>query len=177
MLEIGGVFQVFLADLVAGTNEPVSLVDDGGFFPDGAASPSVAASGATAFEAPPADPDAEVFVRDVEQETTRVASTVGLGLDLCEISPCGAFNPSISDDGRFVAFELRGLATVDEVVIKDLVTGAVTPLTRMAGADGDSLEPQLGASGDFVVLSSFANQLGGASGVGEPNVFFEGPLD
>jgi hypothetical protein len=116
-------------------------------------------------------------VRDVAQASTRTVSTVGLGADLCTSSPCGSFSPSISDDGRFVAFVVRGLLPVDEVVVKDLVTGAVTPLTRMAGADADSFEPQLGASGDFVVLSSFASDLGGASGLASPNIFLEGPVD
>jgi hypothetical protein len=70
-----------------------------------------------------------------------------------------------------------GLTSVDEIMVQDLATGSITPLTRMAGADGHSLEPSLGASGDFVALTSFASQLGGVSGAGSPNVFMEGPLD
>jgi hypothetical protein len=46
----------------------------------------------------------------------------------------------------------------------------------MAGADGDSLEPALGASGDLVALSSFASSLGGVTGEAAPNVFLEGPV-
>ncbi len=175
--DIGGVFQVILQDLVAGTSQVVSVLDDGSLFPNGAAAPSVAAGGATAFEAPPGDPDSEIFVRSIANASTRAASESGLGRPLCAASPCGSFDPSISDDGRFVAFVVRGLLPIDEVVIKDLVTGAVTPLTRMAGADADSFDPELGASGDFVALSSFASQLGGVLGGASSNVFLEGPID
>ncbi|MBW2387996.1 MAG: hypothetical protein JRG89_06115 [Deltaproteobacteria bacterium] len=174
---VAGVSQVFLYDLAAQSTTEVSVLDDGSFFPLGAGAPSVANGSATAFETPPGDVDSEVFVRDVAKADTSPASTVGIGQNICTGSPCGAFSPSISDDGRFVAFVVRGLLAIDEIMIKDLVSGSVTPLTRMAGADGDSYEPSLGESGDFIALTSFASQLGGVSGAAAPNVFLEGPDD
>lgn len=150
---------------------------DDGFFALGAGSPSVANNGNTAFETPPGKTDSKVFVRNIEESVTIGASTLPTGDDVCSHSPCGAFSVSISDDGRFLAYVLKGLGPVDEVIIKNLDTGSLTPLTRMADADGNSLAPSLGASGDFVALTSFASQLGGVMGGGQPNVFLEGPLD
>jgi len=179
--DVGGVFQVFLVDLGAGSTVPVPVsVEDGagaGFLLAGGGAPSVANGAGTAFETPPGDVDSEILVRNVAENDTSAASTVGIGQNLCTFSPCGAMAPSISDDGRFVAFVLRGLLPFDEVVIKDLITGSLTPLSRMAGADDDSLDPSLGESGDFVALTSFASQLGGVAGAADPNVFLNGPVD
>jgi hypothetical protein len=157
----------------------VSRVDgvDGGFLALGGGNPEVADPGRTAFEAPVADPDSDVLVRDPRTDRNRVASSVALGQPLCTTSPCGAFAPSISSDGRFVGYTVQGLAGFDEIVVADLVTGSLTPVTRMAEADGDSGEPRLGSRADFLVFSSFASQLGGAPGGGTPGIFLEGPVD
>lgn len=181
--QVGGISQVFLVDLSqpSPVAEAVSLVDGlgGGFLPLGAGAPDVADGGRSAFESPLADPDVEIVVRDPRTGRNRVASDLrlGLGRSLCSSSPCGAFAPSLSRDGRFVAYTLRGLGPVDEIVIADLATGDLTPLTRMADADGASSEVRLGDGGDFAVFSSFASQLGGAPGGGTPGVFLEGPID
>jgi len=116
-------------------------------------------------------------VRNVAGAATLQANRLPTDENVCSTSPCGAFSPSISDDGRFVAYVLSGLAPVNEILVQDLATGSITPLTRMAGANGHSLEPSLGGSGDFVALTSFASQLGGVAGAGTPNVFLEGPVD
>jgi cysteine-rich repeat protein len=178
-MDMAGVSQVFLVNLAGGVaSAPVAVsVMDGAFFEAGAGFPSVANGAQTAFETPPGDENSDVFVRNIQGAVTTQASRLPTGEDLCTSSPCGAFSPSISDDGRYVSYVLSGLVEVDEVVVQDLVTGSITPLTRMAGADGHSLEPSLGASGDFVALTSFASQLGGVAGAGAPNVFLEGPLD
>jgi hypothetical protein len=177
--DVAGVSQVFLVDLSGGAPSapiPVSVLGEN-FFAAGAGEPSVANGAETAFQTPPVGADTEIFVRRVAQAATLHASRLPTGENLCDQSPCGAFSPSISDDGRFVAYVVSGLAAVDEILVQDLVTGSLTPLTRMAGADADSLEPSLGASGDFVALTSFASQLGGVAGAGSPNIFLEGPLD
>jgi Tol biopolymer transport system component len=176
---VAGVTQVFLIDLSPGASTtPIAVsVIDGDLFALGAGAPSVANAGETSFETPPGDVDSELFVRDVVGTVTIAASTLPTGENVCSSSPCGTFSPSISDDGRFVAYVVRGLGSIDEILIKDLVTGSITPLTQMAGADADSFEPSLGMSGDFVALTSFASQLAGVAGGGEPNVFLEGPAD
>jgi hypothetical protein len=142
----------------------------------------VADSSDVAFESPPDGTYPEILVRDVANDDTSGASLLPTFEPLCNASPCGAFSPSISDDGRFVAYVVSGLAGLplgvsQEILIKDLVTGSLTQLTRMAGADGNSFDPSLGASGDFLGLTSFASQLGSAAGAGSPNVFLEGPVD
>jgi len=177
--DVAGFSQVFLVEIengVAGPPVVVSVIDDEPA-PLGAGGGSVASSGRTVFETPPGDSDSDLFVRDVTAGTTLPGSSLPTGEAVCTGSPCGAFEATISDDGLFLAYVLRGLAPFDEVVLKDLTTGAITPVSRMAGADADSFAPSLGASGDFLALSSFASQLGGVAGAGAPNVFLEGPLD
>ncbi len=177
--DVAGVSQVFLVDLAGGAPSAAIAVSVMGTSPfaAGAGFPSVANGARTLFETPPGDVNSEIFVRNVAGETTIPAGHLPTGESVCISSPCGAFSPSISDDGRFVAYVMSGLATFDEILVQDLITGSITPLTRMAGADGHSLDPSLGASGDFVALTSFASQLGGVAGAGAPNVFLEGPLD
>ncbi len=185
--DVSGVLQVFLADFAQSPNPvPVAVsVDDGpggALLADGGGAATVANSSDVAFETPPGAGEAEILVRDVANDDTSGASLLPTFEPLCNASPCGAFSPSISDDGRFVAFVVSGLAGLplgvsQEILIKDLVTGSLTPLTRMAGADGDSFDPSLGASGDFLGLTSFASQLGSAAGAGLPNVYLEGPVD
>ena len=161
MADVEGVSQVFLVELedgAPGAPIAVSVIGDE-FFAAGAGASSVANGARTAFESPPGEVDSDVFVRNVAGAATLQANRLPTSEDVCSASPCGAFAPSISDDGRFVAYVLAGVAAVDEILVQDLVTGSLTPLTRMAGADGHSLEPSLGASGDFVALTSFASAL------------------
>jgi hypothetical protein len=179
--DVDGVLQVFLAD-----PDPVAVsLEDGpggALLADGGGAATVANSSDVAFESPPGAGDSEILVRDDLNDDTSGASLLPTLEPLCNASPCGAFSPSISDDGRFVAFVVSGLAGLplgvsQEILIKDLVTGSITPLTRMAGADGNSFDPSLGASGDFLGLTSFASQLGSAVVDGLPNVYLEGPDD
>jgi hypothetical protein len=177
---VAGVSQVFLMDLSAGGPPvAVSVVDGAGapFLPGGGEEPSVANDGNTAFTNPIGAVDSDVLVRDPANDDTSIASNLPDGAPLCVSSPCGAFEASISDDGRYVSFVLRGLGPVDEVLVKDLTTESITALTRSAGADGDSYGAMLGASGDFVALTSEASSLGGVAGGTGPSVFLEGPLD
>jgi Tol biopolymer transport system component len=95
--------------------------------------------------------------------------------------------PSISADGRYVAFQSAsqnlgeaGPAGVVEGFVKDLATGAVSLVTRADGPGGEAAgEPgisnlRLSGDGRFVVFSSAATNLGtslpGAT-AGEPHVY------
>jgi hypothetical protein len=177
--DVEAVSQVFLVEIANGVPGAPILVSvlDGASFEAGAGAASVANGAETAFESPLGDENSKLYLRDLVSDATLQASRLPTGEDLCTSSPCGAFSPSLSDDGRFVAYVVSGLTPVDEVLVQDLVSGSITPLTRMAGADGHSLEPSLGDAGDFVALTSFASQLGGAFGAAVPNVFQEGPVD
>jgi Tol biopolymer transport system component len=81
----------------------------------------------------------------------------------------GSFLPSVSRDGRLVAFKSTGtnLHPADtngfaDVFVKDMSTGAVTLVSaNMAGGsgNGDSDEPSLSADGRYVSFTSTASDL------------------
>jgi Tol biopolymer transport system component len=108
---------------------------------------------------------ADVFVRDRRTgETTRV-SVDSAGVEGNNISR----NPSLSADGRYVAFESFATNLVDEdtlghwdVFVHDLQTRATTRISRARygrEAESDSLNPSISADGRFVAFDSLASNL------------------
>jgi Tol biopolymer transport system component len=76
------------------------------------------------------------------------------------------FAPAISGNGRFVAFTARpfiaGDPNVDDVYVRDLVTGDLTLVSEAVGggrANGQSTEPAISASGRWVAFTSTATNL------------------
>ncbi|MGE3173794.1 MAG: TolB family protein [Planctomycetota bacterium] len=117
----------------------------------------------------PFDPNhgSDIYLADRLLQTTTLVSTNHLG-----IAGTGeSFRPSISDDGRYVAFQ--SLATnlipggvqnqgYSQVYVKDVLTGAVvlashTPLG--AAGNRDSWLARISRSGQFVVFESNARDL------------------
>ena len=109
----------------------------------------------------------DVFVRDLQTNTTTFVSRASGG------SGAGgdghSFAPSISADGRYVAFEseANNLSGADDnavrnVFVRDLQTGVTTYVNQAIGgaaAGGDSSEPSISADGRYVAFSSDANNL------------------
>jgi Tol biopolymer transport system component len=122
---------------------------------------------------------ADVFVRDLLTNTTILASRAS-GIDGVPANYWSGF-PSISADGRFVAFtssatnldpadaerEPAPSVGIDEgmdVFVRDLVTGTTTLVSRAsgpAGADGNRLSgsPSISADGRLVAFQSYATNL------------------
>ena len=110
---------------------------------------------------------ADVFVRDLKTHRTRRVSVSSAGAQANGAS----YNPSISADGRFVAFysgatNLVGNDTngVSDVFVRDLKTHKTRRVSlSSAGVEGnsDSYEPSISADGRFVVFHSFASNLVG----------------
>src|SRR4051794_3427290 len=107
----------------------------------------------------------DVFVRDRVAGTTRLVSqTDGEGP-----SNGDSFLPSISADGRYVAFVSRGnLAPGDagfhtnDVYVRDLVAGTTELVSAGRGGaepDGASTEPSISAGGRHVAFSSSSSNL------------------
>ncbi len=108
----------------------------------------------------------DVFVRDrVRGETTRV-SVANSGAEANHVS----LTPSISDDGRFVAFSsaannLVGGAddpNVEDIFVHDRVTGEVTLVSVSSdgvAGNGHSQFPSISADGRFVAFRSSASNL------------------
>ena len=115
-----------------------------------------------------------VFVRDVAGGTTRLVSG---GI------PGDAIEPSISADGRYVAFVARGrfrggsiTRLRSRVWLHDRVTGRTTLVSRRGGkdggaADGYASEPAVSGDGRVVAFTSTAGNLSRAKPRGLAGVF------
>jgi Tol biopolymer transport system component len=113
--------------------------------------------------------DRNVFVRDLVDNTTALASVGDEG----EAGDARR-NPSISADGRYVAFETRGndLSPVDadgrvDVFVRDMQDGLTVVASRASGrlgvpADGPSFNASISSDGRYVAFDSRATNLSGA---------------
>ena len=170
--------DVFLRDAQAGTTTLVSRAAGAG----GAAANAnsfaarVSAGGrfvafssiATNLHPDDADGLSDVFVRDLQTATVRLASRA-TGLAGPKDNG-GASTPAISADGRFVAFASVGTNlpgdpdTTSDVFVRDLETGTTTLVSRatgVAGAKGNSVSfaPAISADGRLVSFTSAATNL------------------
>ena len=119
----------------------------------------------------------DVFVRDLVLTTTTLASVGTSGLS----GNGNSFDPSVSADGRYVAFAsyannlVAGDAnTASDIFVRDMLAGttSVVSLTTngLVNANGDSRMPAISADGRYVTFWSAARNLVTASTTGE-NLF------
>ncbi len=122
--------------------------------------------------------DNQIFVRDLATATTRLVSVGDEG---------GSFppqrQPSISADGRYIAFESSAnkISPVDadgrpDVFVRDMTKGLTVTVSRASGTlggpgDGPSLEPSISADGQLVAFDSRATNLSSADGDKTADVF------
>jgi Tol biopolymer transport system component len=186
-----GVTNVFVRDVATGRTILASRATgaSGAGADEDASWPSISADGRyVAFESDADnlsleddDPDSDVFVRDlVAGTTTWVSRLTGPSGGQPDFS---SFRPSISGDGRFVAFDSAApnLSTEDtdvtqDVFVRDLVAGTTTLVSRApgpagAGGDGSSSEASISADGARVAFHSDADNLSGAAVSGVQDVF------
>jgi Tol biopolymer transport system component len=167
------VLDVFVRDLAARTTTRTSVTSDGAEADAGSFSPALSADGRyvafTSYAAGlvPADGNGllDVFVHDRATGRTVRASVAADGREADGLS----FTPSLSADGRFVAFPSEADDLVDgdtngirDVFVHDLDTGRTTRLsTPAAGGQGNgpSLAPAISGSGAVVAFGSFASNL------------------
>jgi Tol biopolymer transport system component len=168
--------NLFVRDIAADTTKLVSRPDGVGITPQSASSfvPVISGNGRyVAFESDANNLTADVtpasrdiFVRDLETDTTALVSRV--------TGPTGAAgdgasnDPSISADGRYVAFKsasanLSGedLDPVEDVFVRDRVAGTTTLVSRATGPAGaagnaDSEQPSISDDGRYVSFMSAA---------------------
>lgn len=126
---------------------------------------------------------ADVFLRDLLSGTT-VRVSAGLG----GAEPSGASaRPSISADGRFVAFESSATNLVSVpapehstwTYLRDLQTGLTTRVVAAAPEarpGGGALRPAISADGHWIAFSSSEPDLVGGDGNDLEDVFLRGPL-
>ena len=168
-------FDVFWRELQTGTTSLVSLRTDGlSSGNNNSWRPSMSGDGqmvafasfATNLVAGDDEGEQDVFVRDMSAQTTY---RVSVQADGTTGGNGRSWNPSISPDGRFVAFssEADDLVAGDDngledVFVRDLV-GQVTFRVSVSLAgdpeDGGSYEPSISADGLFVAFWSEASNL------------------
>jgi Tol biopolymer transport system component len=173
---------VFTHDRQAGVTTLVSS-KDGGYLVGNSYRPSVSAGGRyVAFYsngslvAGDTNIYYDVYVRD----------TVNGALSLVSVAPDGgasddsSYAPSISADGRYVAFEssarniVAGDAYWSDVFVRDRHTGVTSLLSRAAdggAANGYSDSPAISADGRYVVFRSDASNLVSGDTNSRPDVF------
>lgn len=178
--------NVFVVDLATGDREAVSVVahDDYPYSPQGQSfAPAISFDGRyVAFRSsawnlvqPYPAHRPHVYVRDRVAETTTRVSAEDLVGDcgrpdrdfLCKWTEHG--NPTISDDGRFVAFASRAASLLpanlyhgDQVYLFDTVGGRLRRLSVEPNGwegDGCSVEPALSGDGKTLVYRSSSTNL------------------
>jgi Tol biopolymer transport system component len=179
-----GLQQVYTRDLIAGITDRVSENNAGEPGEEAAEEASISADGRlVAFSSPagnlsPGDPNGnfDVFLRDRQAGTTTRVSDNGGSLE----TDLGAGSPSLTPDGRFIAFHaLSPMLRTDrngfiDVYLKNLQTGKIT-LVSVAGArmqgNHQSVVPSVSDDGRFVAFESVASNLVPNDTNGIPDIF------
>lgn len=110
----------------------------------------------------------QIFVKDVQTGAVTLASRVDGAAGA--VADGNSYDPSISADGRYVAFAswAENLSAEDtafnDVFVRDLAAGTTTLVSRASGpagaaGDSESTEPAISADGRHVAFVSSANNL------------------
>ena len=166
--DTNGCSDVFLRDLRVGTTERVSLDSNGTEGNHESREGSVSSDGryvaftSDADQLVPGDTNgwSDVFVRDRLSGTTERISVNTGGAEGNRASSL----PSISGDGRFVAFlsDATNLVSGDQnghtdVFVRDRATGTTIRVSGPGAGTGDALSTQISADGRFVVYCRLDN--------------------
>ena len=166
--------RIFVRDLSDGSLTEVSVSADGQNFANGASfRPEISANGEfVVFDSaadnllatPDANPFADIFIKSLADGSIRLVSTDGAGNQGFD----SMLNPTVSADGRFVAFETAFGFTPDDtngtwdIYLKDLQTGTLELISRSeAGVlgDGASHGASISDDGRFIAFRSAASNL------------------
>lgn len=165
--------DIFVRDTAIGTTTRVSVASSGTQGNNASSTPSISADGryvAFASEASnlvPGDTNDynDIFVRSIVTGTT---ARVSVASDESQ-GNSASYTPSISADGRYVAFASFGSNLVpgdtneqEDVFVRDIVAGKTARVsTASDGTQGDrgSLTPSISADGRYVAFGSYASSL------------------
>jgi Tol biopolymer transport system component len=172
--DTNGTWDVFVHDRLTGQTTRVSVASDGTQGNNGSGDPSISADGryvafsSLASNLVPGDTNGtwDVFVHDrLTGQTTRVS----VASDGTEGNGVSRRPPSISADGRYVAFysEASNLVPGDtnelvDVFVHDRLTGQTTRVSVASdGTQGNSYSqwPSISADGRYVAFMSWASNL------------------
>jgi Tol biopolymer transport system component len=165
--------DVFVRDTLANTTIRVSVNSSGGEGNDHSDTPSISANGRyVAFESAASNlvsgdtnGYADIFVRDTLTNTTKLVSVNSSG-----VKGSGGEFPSISADGRYVAFLSFATDLVDgdtngveDVFVRDTLTNTTTCVSvnssGVIGNDRSYGHSSISADGRYVAFSSAADNL------------------
>lgn len=171
--DTNGWFDVFAHDMQTGVTSLVSLDSSGIQGNNHSFEPSVSAdaryiafsSDASNLISSDGNGTRDIFVRDMQTQTTTLASLSSMGVQANDYSEA----PSISGDGRFVAFVSSATNLVandtnnkDDVFVHDMQTGATTRVSVSSiGNEGDGTARwvSISADGRYVAFESDATNL------------------
>lgn len=135
----------------------------------GSVHPQLSADGNTiVFVAQSGFTTSHIFVRDLASGTTKLVNHSDAGAD--NVANASAFEPSISADGRFIAYvsdatDIAGGA--GGVFVYDIVTGTNSLVSIADGGPNDGnavsstyLNPVISGDGRFIVYSTFGDMTG-----------------
>jgi Tol biopolymer transport system component len=165
-------FDVFVRDRTANTTTRVSVVGTNTQANKDSWQPALSSDGrylvfasdATNLAANDNNGVADIFLRDLTTKTTSRVS-----LDVSDTQSDGpSYNPTISNDGRYVAFD--SLATLDpldyngtwDIYLRDRTSKTTTRLSVATGTqegNADSQKPTMSADGRYVLFESSASNL------------------
>ncbi|MBN2477183.1 MAG: right-handed parallel beta-helix repeat-containing protein [Pirellulales bacterium] len=174
--DTNGEFDVFVRDRHVGTTERVSIAYNGAQADAMCDETAISADGryvafnSHAHHLVPGGPyyDFEIYVRDRVLNTIECVTRFPVGAD------DDARHPSISADGRYVAFNTRRSDVGSNVFLHDRQTGTTKQISVAAdGSQGDDLSagPRLSADGRFVTFYSYATNLLPGVTLNRANVF------
>src|SRR6185369_14522481 len=177
--------DIFVRDRLGSATERVSVATGGGQANGDSFKPSISGDGrfvafeslATNLVSDDSNGVRDIFVHDRQTGATERVSVSGAGVPGSRDS----FNPSLSADGRFVAFESLATNLVGgdgngrrDIFIRDRQAGATERVSVATGgveANGDSFHPSVNADGRFVAFESLATNLVAGDGNGRRDVF------
>jgi Tol biopolymer transport system component len=171
--DTNNVNDTFVYDTVANTTRIVSVATDGTQGNKDSGTPSISADGryvafvsdASNLVSGDTNNTSDIFVYDTVANTTRIVSVASDGTQ----GNAPFYSPSISGDGRYVAFEsdASNLVSGDTNDDRDIfVYDTVANTTRRVSVDsngtqgnGFSYDPSISADGRYVAFTSYASNL------------------
>ncbi|MEG3960603.1 calcium-binding protein, partial [Microcoleus sp. herbarium2] len=161
--------DIFVRDRLTNTTTPVSVDSAGNQGDRVSASPSMSADGrfvafsSNSFNIVPNINIYDIFVRDTLTNTTTRVSVNSAG----DPGNRDSRNPSISTDGRFVAFNsdasnlvLGDTNSKGDIFVRDRLTNTTTRVSLdSAGILGESGIPSISADGPFVAFDSISSNI------------------
>src|SRR5204863_78931 len=170
--------DAFVRDLQTGQTTRVSVSGSGTQANFGAAASGISADGryvvfdAEAYNLAPSDTNdhRDVFVRDLRARRTSRISVSSRGKQALDRLGNGSSGPSITADGRYVAFASSSANLVagdknrrPDIFIRDRKLGKTVLVSVGSGGaqtDAESRDPMISPDGHDVAFTSFASHLG-----------------